>query len=80
MDSTKYPQHYKSSCGKWVLGSYIFYSNRSSMVINLRGLDKNENKHTGGWTNVGGNIRINYEQTRTDGRTDRQERYKELYI
>ena len=26
---------------------YIFYSNRSSMVINLRGLDKYESNHTG---------------------------------
>ena len=27
MGAYKYLPHYKSSCGKWVLGLYIFYSN-----------------------------------------------------
>ena len=40
---------------------YIFYSNRSSMVINFRGLDKYESKHTGDGQTDG--------QTRTEVRT-----------
>ena len=63
MVASKYLPHYKSSRGKWVLvlHIYIFDSNRSSMVINLRGLDKYESNHTGDGKTDG--------QTRTDVRT-----------
>ena len=40
---------------------YIYYSNRSSMVINLRGLDKYESNHTGDGQTDG--------KTRTEVRT-----------
>ena len=40
---------------------YIFYSNRPSMVINLRGLDKYQSNHTGDGQTDG--------ETRTEVRT-----------
>ena len=46
---------------------YIFYSNQSSMVINLRGLDKYEISHTGGGQTDG--------QTRTEVRTGKIYRF-----
>ena len=42
--------------GKWILGLYIYYSNLSLLVINLKVLDKYESKHTGIWKNVQANI------------------------
>ena len=48
MGASKYLPHYKISCVKWVLVLHIYiYSNQSSMVINLRGLDKYESNHRG---------------------------------
>ena len=46
---------------------YIYYSNRSSMVVNLRGLDKYGSKHTGSQTKIQAKIGETYEQMRTDG-------------
>ena len=58
-----YLPQYKSSCVNQMLGLYIFYSNRSSMVINLWGLDKYNSKHTGIRKNLGVN-----KNGRTDGK------------
>ena len=58
----KYIPHWQSSSRNWVWASiYIFDSNRSSMVMNLRGLDKYESNHTGDGQTDG--------QTRTEVRT-----------
>ena len=46
---------------------YIFYSNQSSLVVNLRGLDKYGSKHTGSHTNMQAKIGGMYKQIRTDG-------------
>ena len=46
---------------------YIFYSNQSSMVVNLRGLDKYSSKQPGSQTNIQANIGGTYEQIITDG-------------
>ena len=67
MGASKYLPHYKISCGKRVLGLHIFYSNRSSRVVNLRGLDKYGSKYTGSRKNVQAKIRETYRQMRTDG-------------
>ena len=66
MGASKYLPHYKSSHGKLILGLYIFYSNWSSRVVNLRGLDKYGSKHTGIQTNIQTNIGLTYEQIITD--------------
>ena len=66
MGASKYLSHYNSSCGKWGLGSHIFYSNRSSRVVNLRGLDKYSSKNTGRQTNVQAKIGGTYRQMRMD--------------
>ena len=44
MGASKYLPHYNSSRGSGFGGLFI-YSNRSSMVINLSGLDKYDSKH-----------------------------------
>ena len=54
----------------------MIYSNRSSIVINLRGLDKYHGKHTDSWTNVQENIGGTFEITITDGEYVRRERYE----
>ena len=77
MGASKYLPYYKSSRGKWVLGLYIPYSNRSSMFINFLSLDKYETKYTGSWTKVLSNIRQTYDQTIMDKRT---ENILELYV
>ena len=66
MGASKYLPHYKSSRVKWVLELYIFYSNWSSRVVNLRGLDKYGSKHIGRRTNRQANIGGTYGQMRTD--------------
>ena len=76
---SKYLPHYKSSCGKWVLRLHIFYSNLSSSVINLRGLDKYGSKYTGSRTDVKAKIGGMYRQMRTDG-VYRQEGTNGVYI
>ena len=52
MGAYKYLPHYKSSRVKWALELHIFYSNWSSIVINLQVLDKYGSKHTGNRENV----------------------------
>ena len=67
MGASKYLPQYKSSCRKWVLVLHISYSNLSSRVVNLQGLDKYGSKHTGSRTNVQARIGGTYGQMKTDG-------------
>ena len=52
----------------------IFYSNQSSMVINLQGLDKYGSKQTGSRTNAQAKIGGTCEQKRSEERASEQER------
>ena len=65
MGASKYLPHYKSTSRKWVLVLHIYiYSNRSSMIVNMRGLDKYSSKHAGSQTNVQANTGVTYKQIR----------------
>ena len=63
--STSHTTRVVAESGFWAC-IYIFYSNRSSMVVNFQGLDKYVSKHTGSQTNIQENIGGAYERIITD--------------
>ena len=76
--STSHTTRVVAECGFWAC-IYIYYSNLSSIVVNLWGLDIYCSNHTGSQTNVETNIAGTYGQMRTNG-VYRQEATKIVYI
>ena len=63
--STSHTKRAVAEIGFWDY-IYIFYTNRSSMVVNLRILDKYGSKHTGSQKNIQVNIGGTFERIKTD--------------
>ena len=66
MGASKYLPHYKISHVKWVLELHIFYSDWSSRVVNLRGLDKYGSEHIGSHTDIQAKVGGTYRQMKMD--------------
>ena len=64
--STSHTTRVVAESGFWAC-IYIFYSNQSSMIVNLWGLDKYGSKHICSQKNIQVNVGETYKQITTDG-------------